>query len=229
MKPTEQELAAVVVAWLAADGWEVFQEVEPRRRGICADIVARRAGIIWIIEAKLHFGLTVLGQAHRWLQMAHFVSVATPSLGRDYTFCRQLLKQMGIGSLRVQTQGKYVSVDEVPRLNRRILPYVAESLREEHKTFAVAGNNRGHRFTPFQATCVEIRKIVEANPGIVMSALMKELKHHYANDTTARACIRKLGEAGAIEGIRLEREGKAIHFYEGRKSKQKETEVEDQP
>jgi len=75
---SEAALAEVVVAWLRADGWRTFHEVELPRGGR-ADIVAARSGLVWIIETKLQAGLEVLDQAlERRRAGAHGVLVAVP-------------------------------------------------------------------------------------------------------------------------------------------------------
>lgn len=215
---SEEEIATVVVEWLQAQGWEVFQEVQPRRLGIVADLVARRASVLWIIEVKAQFGLRVMQQAYRWIQYGHFVSVAVPHFGRYgmRSFSAEILRRFGIGALRVDPDGyrEKVRVEVVPEFRRRVLAdQITKHLREEHKTFAKAGNSASHRFTPFQSTCLAVKKRAEAQPGITMKEMMDGLEHHYAGDVTARTCIRKWAEAGKIPGVRLEREGRQVRFF----------------
>jgi hypothetical protein len=76
---SEAELAAQIVAWFADKPYEIFQEVQYGRCGPVADIVARSGRIIWVIEAKMTLGLSVLGQADSWRPYAHYVSIATPT------------------------------------------------------------------------------------------------------------------------------------------------------
>jgi hypothetical protein len=73
----ETDIARPVVAWLQAQGWTVYQEVQ--HQGCVADIVAVRGPLLWVIECKAQLGLAVLGQALGWQGHAHAISVAVMS------------------------------------------------------------------------------------------------------------------------------------------------------
>ena len=102
MKPnfaTESALAEVVTAWLRADGWATFHEIECR--GGRADIVAVRRGLVWLVETKLRAGLEVLAQAlEKRRAGAHGVLVAVPS-GPAAKLLASVAGRLGVGVIAV--------------------------------------------------------------------------------------------------------------------------------
>src|SRR5581483_4069856 len=106
---SESALAAVVVAWLEHEGWDVFQEVESPA-GLC-DIVAVRGPLVWSVETKLAFGTGVVEQAYDRLRFAHLVSVATPQR-RGSSVLEHYCRWQGIG---------WLQVDDAVALDRRPL------------------------------------------------------------------------------------------------------------
>jgi len=56
----ETDLAERVINWLEDQHWEIYQEVQFRGYGGIADIVAVRAGYLWIIECKTSMTFTLL-------------------------------------------------------------------------------------------------------------------------------------------------------------------------
>lgn len=208
---TEEKLAAGVVEWLRAQHWEVYQEVECR--GSVCDIVATSGPLVWAIECKTSFGLAVLSQAFSWRPHAHFVSIAVPHRRwRTRAFAVQAMRDYGIGSV---IGGGYGGAQEdiEPRLNRHADRRLRDALREEHKTWAAAGNARGDRFTPFQATVREARAFVAAHPGATFREMVAAIRHHYRSAATARSCLKRYIEAGIVEGIDLRRDGRALRVY----------------
>lgn len=223
----EEDLGAVIVEWLRDNKWDVYQEVEPHRNGSVADIVAVQGPLVWIIELKLSASWELLHQALQWKGWANFVSVAVPTTGgKEHSaifemFCRQ----NGIGVIQARKSWWYgekdgaekykVEEEILPQLDRKAIfrDRVKNALTDRHKTFSRAGNAKGLRFTPFKATCEEVLRRVKEKPGLTMKELMDGLKHHYHQDTTARACLAKWARRGVIEGVRVEREGKVLRFY----------------
>jgi len=212
----EVDLARKVIEWLIDQKWEVYQEVQVFSGGAIADIVARQGKLIWIVETKMTLSLSVLGQAHEWLHLANWVSVAVPAMKR-FGFAQTVLKTYGVGLLKV---GQYdcdwrSSVEEIirPVLRRNIGTHVLDSLTEQHKTYAEAGNSEGRRWSPFKETCLQIYRYVQVNEGCFLKDVLNNVKHHYASTATARSCIPKWAEAGEIERIRVEKEKGQWRFY----------------
>jgi hypothetical protein len=222
MKMTEAGIAAAVVQWLGDNGWDVYQEVQPRPYGRCADIVATAGSLLWIIECKTSLGLAVMGQALLWHGWAHRVSVATPRPQRRTAasgYANKCLKRDGTGLLCVMRYGlsdTQVSERVKPAL-RRATPMAStlrQTLSAEHKTFAAAGNAEGRRWTPFRRTVALVLSHVKQNPGSTMREIIDAVEHHYCSDASARSCIARLTQDGVIAGLRAEHDGKVLRFYQ---------------
>lgn len=217
---SEESLAASVVAWLADSGWEVYQEVQMKRGPAVADIVAVSGPVAWVVEVKASLSLSVMGQAWAWRPWAHLVSVAAPTTTnwRGRAFVEEVARRLGFGVLGLGGEGSVFEWVR-PAFHRRVVGHpgsaLRAALREEHKTFARAGNAKGRRFTPFAATCRAVRSIVEAEPGISARDLMEKMagRHHYSSPGTARACLIRWADRGIIEGVRLERAGRRLSFH----------------
>lgn len=215
---TEMQLAEAVVAWLEDLKWEVYQEIQIHYGGEIADIVAVQGPVVWVIETKKTFSLNLIGQCDRWTRYAHYVSAAIPvrkfSVGGNfgYTVC----EKFGIGLMEVPEPDGWSRINELlkPKLRRTAMAKeITSCLTEEHKTFAKAGNPDGRRLTPFQITCQRVAKKVKANPGISLKDLIEGLDHHYASSQSARSSISTWVQAGMIEGIKVERDGRFLRFY----------------
>ena len=76
---SESDVGQRVLQWLSEDGWDCYPEAQFYRGGARADIAAVRNGLLWIIECKTTFGDAVVTQAWKWMETAHFVSVAIPT------------------------------------------------------------------------------------------------------------------------------------------------------
>ncbi len=72
----ESDFAKIVIAWLAEQHWEIYQEVQPRNYGGIADIVAVQSALVWVIECKTSLTLSVMEQASGW--RVHYRSIAVP-------------------------------------------------------------------------------------------------------------------------------------------------------
>lgn len=202
---SEAELAAHVVAWLHDQRFEVYQEVDVG--GWTCDIVGRRPPILFAVECKLTFSTSVVEQAYRWLDSAHYTAVAVPvGRRRGHTMLNHYCRLTGIGVLTVAPGSDpwaRVSEELHPRLHRNIVGRLRERLHERQKTYAQAGNALGRRFTPFQGTCEALRDFVERNPGCTMKDAVKGIRHHYAS-STARSALLKWLRDGIIKGVRVE-------------------------
>lgn len=220
MKCSEQDIAAVVVAWLEALGADVYQEVTVS--GGVADIVARVGVEIWIIEVKTSLSIALLVQAMDRRRLAHRVYVAAP-ISRTIRDFVALARETGIGVLGVVT-GNFESTwrydqpqvrEECPsqRWNSRPVRLGAD-LRPEHKTHAKAGAiGGGGRWTPFRDTCEQLARVVRREPGISLKAAIEEIKHHYTSKAGARSSLAKWIEAGSVEGVMAKRQGVVVTLH----------------
>ncbi len=220
IKLTEVDVAKPVVQWLKDFNWEVYQEVSPPHTSRCADILAVQNNIVWIIEVKRSLSLSLLEQINHWKHKVHYVSIAIPQTKNRFDRTRHygfnLLKQNGIGCFSVTHRPCISKVREEvePSLHRKVnCQYIIDSLMEEHKTFAEAGNADGKRWTPFKHTCTNITRMVTENPGILFKDLMINVTHHYASTNSARSSIKYWIESGIIDNIVFKKENKQLRVY----------------
>jgi len=206
-KRTEADLAAVVVAWLQDSGAAVYQEVEVA--GGVADIVARVGVELWIIETKLHLSLALLVQAMERRRHAHRVYCAGPYTRtlRDFAW---LCREVGVGLLevRVGTDARWdpdhASVKEAApsqRWNSRPV-ILANRLRPEHQTHAMAGTNGG-RWTPFRDTCEQLLRVVRRDPGVPLAVAVASIRDHYSSKAAARSHLAGWVAANRIPGVQI--------------------------
>lgn len=204
----EADLARIVIAHLRSMHWEVYQEVELARHSRIADIVGLLNGLTWEIECKGSLSLTVIGQARDWSELSHFTSIAIPSRGRSIPkVAWEILRTYGIG---LMLAGPDIYTRLEPRLNRHAPRTLRDGLREEHKTWAEAGNSESRRYTPFADTCRQLEEIVRKRPGITLRESVELLKHHYHSGATARSCLRKWIDLGKVPGVQTARVGKKL-------------------
>lgn len=205
---SEAELAARVIEWLTEQGYECYQEVQIFSGGGVCDIVATHGPVTVAVECKVSLTLAVLEQANSWKWVANMVYVATP-IGRKFgTHIAQILD---LGVIFSSSRGAYEEVR--PEFRRRVSPILRSKLRDIHKTYAVAGNPNGRRWTPFQNTCDGLRVYVKANPGCSMKDAIAGISHHYQTPATATSAMAVWIGKGIVKGIRLEREGRLIKLY----------------
>lgn len=188
----EIDLAKPVVNWLIDQHWDVYQEVTSA--GGIADIMAVRAGKLWIIECKTSLTFAVLEQASHW--RAHYRSIAVPwsdSRGRDvaYDIAHDYLK---LGVLTVKAKNNYVNQLKTPPLMREYHRYakrIMGELCDELKTRCPAGSISGDRFTPYRRTMEAVRDYIYHHPGCTINEIIKGIdRYHYANDKSAMGSIK---------------------------------------
>ena len=206
MTRSEIEVAAPIVDWFVQNEWDVFTEVQPDRDGPIADIVAVKGSLSWIVEVKTSRSLTLLDQAIGWVGEANLVSVATPKPTRHPAFRRvtwdRVCDHLGIGYFTIDKHGA-AAIGQVPRFNRKLLGTdgIRAVLRDEHRTWAEAGNSNGQRWTPFQGLVKALHKLAEESPGTKLSRFIEDTSHHYASDRGAVAVLKRHINDGVIPGL----------------------------
>lgn len=206
---SETDIARPVVAWLRDKLWDVHQEVCIGGGGPRADIVGVQGRLLYVVEVKATLGLAVIEQAMGWRDHAHYVAVAVPRPRRVATgrrFAEQLCRERGIGVLHVGTHHEAVTVEEQPRLSRsRLIPQFVAQLRgvlcEETRSYAAAGNAESRYWSPFRATCEEIRRALGRRGPLTTRELVETIRHHYSSDSSARSTLPKWLDAGKIPGV----------------------------
>jgi len=190
----EEELASKVVEYLHNMKWEVYQEVVVVRGR--ADIIATRGHVLWSIECKLSFTLKLIDQAFNHIPYSNYVSICIPHSSRINT---RILNLLGIG---VIFAGHNETCEcEPPKFRRKICKAYWGQLHNEQKTFCNAGSSNGGYFTPFKRTVMNFKDYIKSHPGCSMKQAMKETKHHYSSETTARTSIYTWIREGVITGI----------------------------
>ncbi len=216
----EVELAALIIAWLQDQHWDVYQEVAPKYGSKRADIVAVQGRIVWVIETKMKLGLEVLEQAYMWSEIAHLVSVGVPDRKATSQQSRptrrivwNMLDHFGIGLLRVDPDGA-ITTSVAGRIHRTaMVDYLRDALCEEHKTFAQAGNDRSEFWSPFKETCRKVHDHVTKYPGTSIRHVLDNINTHYAHKLSAATSLMKWIIAGKVPGVRAERTGKQIKLF----------------
>ncbi len=225
----ETEIAKPLIRWLEAQLWDVYQEVQIEWGGRIADIVGVRKGIVWVLELKTSLTASVVEQALYWRYNSHYASVVTPpryrgAKGRWVLEDYMRWKGLGWAVASSDTCGGKRYHDNVtehiaPKLHRKAhVERLRESLDEAHKTFAEAGSSNGKRWTPFQATAKEVRRLVKENPGCTLKFLVENCKHHYATAASFKSAIPKYIMSEVIDGVVADYQGRKLVFYPEEKS-----------
>lgn len=215
---TEAELGTAVQGFISQMGWDVYPEVTEGGGMPRADLVAVCGTKMWVVECKMHFGLEVLGQAHRWRDRAHYVSIAVPKMPRDSGFARLVAVTFGIGIIvatppRWQGERLEWSV-RPPSFNRHADVARLRSLLDVGQKAFTVGAQAGF-WTPYQSTCQALLAVVLGGPpeGVPVKDAIAAIKerHHYSSDATARASLMKWARCGRVRGVALV-EGKPPRF-----------------
>ena len=189
-----------VNAWLEADGWDVFQEVQCPGTSGRADVVAVKAGLVRVVEVKKQLSFALVHQGLRWTEYAHEVFLAVPgaksSSGR--TMAIRTARQNGLGVLEVvslwpveEIHARAVLVDIEAERRDSVNPELLHSLQPELKTHALAGGNRGGHWTVFKETVRELRTFAQAHPGCTLRSALQTVPHHYRSVSSGMNALTK--------------------------------------
>lgn len=213
----ESDMYKPVIQMMEADGWEVYTEVQVSAYGSRADLVGRRNNILWVVELKRAFTLSVIEQAFNWTNHAHYASVAVPksqNLKRRKVrdFAVKVCRDHGLGVLLVGEEN--VRTEQPPSLFRHRqgeCEKLREALCEPRRTTADKGNNGGFVYTPFRETIRKLKILLKANPGITMKEAVEGISHHYISEQSARSSLSTWIRRGEISGIRSR--GRPLRLY----------------
>ena len=206
----EVDVAGFAVAYMKAQGWEVYQEVD--FGGSRADIVATQGEEIMVVEAKAAMTFALLEQAIGWKQYADRIVVVTPLRKNVGKFALvHCLDHLQFGWWSICQESVHVEV-EPPKLEAGLADRLRESLCDEQKNYAEAGTS-GKYWTPYKAFAKAVKEAVEKSPGLPVKEIIWRVNHHYASSSSAIANLRKGAELGWIEGVELRKvEGKMCLF-----------------
>lgn len=201
-KLSESDYAAIVVSYLECHGYEVFKEVGYGGGSNRADIYCRRGDDTLAVEVKLRLNLTVIDQAFYWRDRSNFSYVAVPYAEyRNLPVARAICESFGIGLMLITYSGCNVLVEPTRNSDPKSLP----KLYEEQKS-SVAGTSSGDYVTPFKITSARLVEYVRDNGAMQISEAIKNIEHHYSNDKSAVAGIRKMIDWGVINELECYKE-----------------------
>ena len=205
----ESELAEKIIYYLEGKGYTSYKEVSMRGKGgnarsDCYFVKEINGEIETIaVETKMSMTLKVIEQSDRWKKHANQVYVCVPTVGRkgwkSRRFAIKMCKALGIGVFEFGANGIKESNIEIINEKAKMPP-----LYEEQKN-SVAGNDSGKFFTAFKNTVNELNKFMNGKTQYLYSDLVKEIKHHYKTDTSAKSSLKKMIERNVIEGYSFEK------------------------
>jgi len=210
---TESELTEYVRGDLNELGYTTYAEVCMKGGGSKrCDMYARVEDVnhpnhnhTIVFEAKLSFTFKVLEQAYYWKNRAHDCYIIVPATYKNMSsrkFAREVCKLLGIGVMEVNvTRGKYHVTVKPTRCDHPKFP----TLYDEQK-LTLASNAQNEYVTPFKITVKNINEYMEHKDQEYLTALVKNIKHHYKGDIGATRTIRYLIDQGVIKGYHIIKE-----------------------
>lgn len=213
----ETDLFQPVKDFFEASGYTVYAEVEcgPGR----ADVVAVNGPVSVVVEMKTTLSLEVFLQALRWKGFANFVYIAVPkpkrAHGRDVD---DLLHREGIGLLYVDGFREGLPSAEPeryprPKFMRRISLALMRALKEEHKTWAAGGSDRGGHVTDYKLMVERVKRYLQGvrnwDGWAPLSLILEHCETHYANPKQSLAKALMTIEASWCE---VKKESGKLHF-----------------
>ncbi len=221
----ETEIGAVAKGWLEGRGLEVFQEVVVDGHRI--DLVGRAHGVVVAVECKVSFGLGVIAQAQRWIDVTRdrqateswvAVGVAVRGYNSDERrLATHVCGVLGLGVLEVDPRRQFHhtkwNVRQEPLvLSPKNLSAWDARLHPEQKDAAEAGTNGGGYSTQFKRTMAELTEYVRQHPGVTTGEAEKAIRHEYSRSFITQALPRMLASVGrrrgpALAGLRVEGKG----------------------
>lgn len=217
----ETELAAPLLQYLAGMGWDCFPEAKMWGSIGRADIAATRKGILWVIECKLSFSLSLLDQACEWLGCVNMVSILVPNNpSRRSRAAILFCQQNGIGiierPLGSPDSGDLIEVrmprfHKAPRVDRMI-----SSLHPDMKRYT-PGSQSGYS-SAWRRTMQAAEEYVAAHPGCTIKQLADGIQHHYVNIISARGALSHWIEAKNLALIDRHQRPNRLYPIENRDS-----------
>jgi len=117
---------------------------------------------------------------------------------------------------RVATYGARQTYRKILPMDQRKAPpypYLRDLLVEAQRTYAVAGNPRSARWSPWVQTCEEILRYVQEHPGCAPAACIKMIPHHYQTEATARGSMVAWVRDRRVPGVEQRCEGRKIMWW----------------
>lgn len=205
-----------VSGWLRRHGWDCYHEVQERRKGPRADIVAVRSDVCLVCEVKNEVNMKLFNQAINWVGRTNFICIAHPQRAFERRGFRpnraeqHLLDYYGLGRIVTTETPRGIEVSEVvPPKHHRVNQTLAKNLKEEMKRYTPGLANTGY-FTPWRRTMDAAVRYVEEHPGCTLREIVENIEHHYGPYSTARSCIHRWIQK---EMVRTKKKGRAWTYY----------------
>lgn len=218
---SETDVAKPIVEWLAADGWEVYQEVQYSRYGSVHDIVAKKGKILWCVETKTTLSFSVIEQAWRAPFPLRSVGIPIARWRRKdpHDFPKMVCERLGIGVFEVSPGLNRVAGYQPPDLIRTnheyAKCYILPHLVEGQKSYKMAGGTAGGHLTPYRETMDRVLAFIGSHPGCALKDIFAHLgsDHHYANDVSARSAIPNALRKFEADRVRIEtKKNRNVYF-----------------
>lgn len=216
---TEVDLAERLVHYLRERNYEVYQEVPIYGNKI--DIVAKKDDKHWAIECKMMFNLDVLGQAYNNREFVHYSSICVPNItknrpygvpnvskSRSNIFGREAARKFGLGVIEINksTLQVFETVQPIEHLNAKYLDKLA--LFEQQKDYVQAGSNSGKAWSSFQNTRKTLFDYIKSQgDSCKLIDAIKNIKHHYASDSSAVSALRKIIKHKDLDEFSIDSDG----------------------
>ncbi len=208
----ESELAEYIITYLEKQGYECYKEVSMKGKGGNArsDCYFVKGDETIAVETKMSMTMTVIQQADRWKSHAKKVYVCVPTVTKKgwkaRKFALKICDALGIGVFEYGVKG--IKESKTAKLNNKAkLP----PLYEEQKD-SVAGNDSGQFFTSFKNTVNKLNEYMSDKKESSMSDVIKNIKHHYKSENSAKSSLKKMIEQKVIDGYKIDKRGKSIYI-----------------
>lgn len=165
-----------------------------------------------LFEAKLSFNLKVIEQAYHWkmINAAHMFYVIVPSSNhkdlKSRKFAREICRLLGIGVMEVNIKSGTYQITVKPTFcsNPKI-----PTLYEDSQNI-IASNNNNNYITPFKNTIKCIKYYMINKDKVLLTELVKNIKHHYKSDIKACRNIKIHIENNVISDFLITKENNRI-------------------
>lgn len=199
---TEAEYGEILVKWLKSYNYKVWQEVVISN-GFSCDLVYKDDSYN-TVELKKELNDKVINQAIRWTGSAKsWIAIPYKKHTKAFRLKCDILRKIGIGLYEIDPLDEYfpVKIQFGASLIPKGQPIYDWSryLSDEHADDVKAGSQRGERSSPFKRTCEMIERYKADHPLADLNECIKNVKHHYASDRSAKSSLTKYIKMGTIK------------------------------
>lgn len=219
---SEKDLAAKFIDHF--EGFDIYPEVCVPNSGRICDIVLKAGKMIFAIEVKMAFNITVIYQALNNKSFAHlsYVAVPRPSKASGYRNIEAelLCKHLGIGILyydhggsfsvncMYNTKSRFQDSNWHTHVNEQVAPVYQRPAKvvklHQWQKRSVAGS-QSERLTDWKITIEEITQLINQKGGrVIASEFFKKNYYHYSSSQAARSSLAVYCRKGIIKAFRFE-------------------------